>query len=106
MNIKLERRMKFQDLPTEVQVVAAQTLQTIILEDRCDKDPESPAVLAQDIKAGFEALYGEDEITNKLIVEIEPRIVGLDKLEALIELLQRRPGLVEGTGSTNGLQRS
>lgn len=101
--------MNFLDLSEQVQVVAAQTLQTLILEERFNNEKKSAEALAQDVRAGFEALYGEStagKVIGHLVIKIEPQIVGLEKLEALVTQLQGRPGFVAGAGTVTGLQLS
>lgn len=70
--------MKLQEMPAEVQVIAAQTLRMLMDEER-NKMVKKPAEeLAQEVKSAFEALYSEyftQSTTGKLVFEIEARFV-------------------------------
>lgn len=91
--------MKFQDLPEAVQAIAAETLKALMIEERFNKNEKTAEAMAQDVKSGFESLYSENatkKVIGHLIVNIEPQIVGIEKLEALITQLQSRAG--EATG--------
>lgn len=91
--------MKFQELPEAVQAIAAETLKALIIEERFNKNEKSAETMAQDVKSGFELLYSENatkSVIGHLVVNIEPQIVGLEKLEALITQLQGRPGFATG----------
>ncbi|EHS7020119.1 hypothetical protein HmCmsJML134_00140 [Escherichia coli] len=91
--------MKFQDLPEAVQAIAAETLKALMIEERFNKNEKSAETMAQDVKSGFESLYSENAtktVIGHLVVNIEPQIVGLEKLETLITQLQSRAGEVTG----------
>lgn len=61
--------MKFQDLPSDVQAIAAQTLQTLILEERFNTEKKPATKLAEEVKSAFLGLYVEDEV---ILVDCKP----------------------------------
>lgn len=103
-------KRELRDLPESVQQVAAQLLAEKMSRGGSLLNPSGPGnEYAKEIRDAFIQLYSANDVvvTNKLVIEIEPRIVGLEKIEALVELLSgRHPGFAEGYGPLNGFRAS
>lgn len=98
--------MKIQDLPVSVQDVISNTMRVLIIDSHNGLNSKTPVQLAHEVRSAFEALYAnapdeaaddgegmqlvgtpKETVASKLVVEIEPRIVGMEKLEALVDAL-------------------